>query len=103
MLPEAPADKRLCEKIVALKRVNFLPVRFGSGELSLQSVSTEFTLVDNLRYGDAFHTVANTLDFTFYETQRLRRFIVLLGLDSRYLSLNVEESCEVDGDAAFSE
>ena len=78
-----------------LHRVKFLPKRLRDGSVVLVDTSEDFAVLDHIRYGKAFADHEILLDFDYYETQIIHAMLRSLGLDQRYLSLEVTEQSSV--------
>ncbi|KAB8616631.1 hypothetical protein FH972_025966 [Carpinus fangiana] len=93
MLPAEESSERLTLAMQELARAQFLPVRnaSASGRSSQKYISANFFIVDHERYGEAFKTRIDTLDFSIEECRILHPLITRLGLQNRYLSTNVSE------------
>src|SRR6201999_4083380 len=80
-----------------LESLEFLPSRNPDGGVTLVNPSSDFAIVDRIEYGNAFKDKVSILDFTLEESHTLRPFLSALGLENRFMSLNVEESSTVLG------
>jgi len=72
------------------------PVRFPGGNVRLCSGTDEFSLNDRKPLGEAFAQVAKFLDFDHRELRVMRPFIKWAGMQTRYLSVSVEEIASAD-------
>ncbi|KAM5346360.1 hypothetical protein ACJ41O_009365 [Fusarium nematophilum] len=80
-----------------LLRRKVFPVRDPGGQVSLQSLATDFIIVDRTHLGDIFRPRVRALDFPFDEVRRLAPTLGWLGMETRYLSRMVKEHSRVDG------
>ena len=85
-----PDDDQISERnLENLKNSAFLPVRTPQGVFSYH-VNDDFWIQDHERYSNAFIDKVNLLDFSPAELTSLHSFFSLVGLESRYLSRNVD-------------
>lgn len=78
-----------------LKSYSVLPVQGTNAKTSLKNTSGLFAIVDRSEYASAFGGKVPILDFDMQEVRELRRTILALRLEDRYMSQLVVENSTV--------
>ncbi|KAK5987876.1 Protein NO VEIN-like protein [Cladobotryum mycophilum] len=79
------------EMTAKLLKSRIFPVRYTDGTVKLDTLDTEFAIIDRRDLGQSFEGKARVLDFSRDEVWGLKEFIKWAGLEPRYLSCSVEE------------
>jgi len=79
------------EALNGLRDCNILPIKGIDGQVSLQHAASRFAIVDRLQYEDLFRGKIPMLDFGLEDIHKLQPFLSALGLEDRYMSLNIKE------------
>ena len=85
------------DALVDLQASKILPVKFPDGRTRLESIRTDFAIIDRFEYGVAFEGKVSVLNCTLEEVREYRSFLLPLGLGGRYMSKIVEEKSMVTG------
>ena len=72
-------------------------VKFPDGGIRLESIRTDFAIIDRIEYGVAFEGKVSVLNYTLEEVREYRSFLLPLGLGGRYMSKIIEEKSMVTG------
>lgn len=90
------ALKPQADDLKQLLSANILPVVTSSGQISRTNSRVEFVIMDREEYAASFPDV-HTLALTLAEVNSCRRFLIAMGLQSRYISkLVVDQTMAVD-------
>ncbi|KAK2046278.1 hypothetical protein LZ31DRAFT_593285 [Colletotrichum somersetense] len=76
------------------------PIAYPDDRSTVETVATEFCIVDRESLRSSFETKVKFLDFTLEQVARLRPFIEWTHLEERYLSRRVKEITSFHGGAA---
>jgi hypothetical protein len=71
------------------------PVKHPSGEIEWLSCADTFVVVDRQEYGNMFRDEIATLDFSLEEVHSVKKFLLCLRLEPRFLSNAVTEETRV--------
>jgi len=85
------------DALVDLHTSKIFPVKFPDGRIRLESIRTDFAIIDRFEYGVAFEGKVSVLNCTLEEVQEYRSFLLPLGLGGRYMSKIIEEKSMVTG------
>ncbi|KAI9166343.1 Cis-3-hydroxy-L-proline dehydratase [Paramyrothecium foliicola] len=86
-----PEYGNLLDKKSFLKKA-FVPIRNGKGEVYLSPVKADFFITDRRSYQQHFSDKLDLLDFSPFEVWVLGPLMTWTDLESRYLSLNIQET-----------
>ncbi|KAF1842835.1 uncharacterized protein K460DRAFT_367777 [Cucurbitaria berberidis CBS 394.84] len=103
LLAKTGVESSVARALDALKEVEFLPKKLADGTLILVDVEDDFAISDHPRYGNALSGHGVLLDFRVDEVQILHAVFQHLGLQSRYLSVMVQEVSRVGVDSSENE
>lgn len=84
------------EALNGLRDCNILPIKGIDSQVSLQHAASRFAIVDRLQYEDLFRGKIPMLDFGLEDIHELQPFLSALGLDDRYMSLNIKDKSMAD-------
>ena len=79
-----------------LKTSPVLPIKGTDGQITLRSTTDFFAIIDRDEYEKLFRYRVAVLDYTLEQAHELRPFISALGLEDRFMSLNVKETSRVN-------